>query len=132
MAIHINDLLKLAVDCGASDLHLKVGSMPMMRVRGALAPIPDAKRLDDQDVITMAMTVMSTIQREKFKDALEVDLAYGVPGLGRFRCNVFQQRGTFGLILRVIPLVIRTVEELTLTPTCARSPVPCWSASAIR
>ena len=57
---------------------------------------------------------MSTSQRQKFKDAQEVDLAYSVPGLGRFRCNVFQQRGTVGLVLRVIPMSIRTIEELEL------------------
>ena len=57
---------------------------------------------------------MSTQQREKFKDSQEVDLAYSVPGLGRFRCNVFQQRGTVGLVLRVIPMQIRTIDELGL------------------
>ena len=56
----------------------------------------------------MSAAIMSTSQRQKFKDAQEVDLAYSVPGLGRFRCNVFQQRGTVGLVLRVIPMQIRT------------------------
>ena len=64
----------------------------------------------------MSAAVMSTSQRQKFKDAQEVDLAYSVPGLGRFRCNVFQQRGTVGLVLRVIPMSIRTIEELGLPP----------------
>jgi twitching motility protein PilT len=58
--------------------------------------------------------VMSTSQRQKFKEAQEVDLAYSVPGLGRFRCNIFQQRGTVGLVLRVIPMQIRTIDELGL------------------
>jgi twitching motility protein PilT len=62
----------------------------------------------------MAAAVMSTAQRQKFKDSQEIDLAYSVPGLGRFRCNVFQQRGTIGLVLRVIPMGIKTIEQLGL------------------
>jgi twitching motility protein PilT len=111
--VHVNDLLKVAVDAGASDLHLKVGSYPMMRLRGRLVPAGD-KRLDHEDVVAMSAAVMSTSQRQKFKDAQEVDLAYSVPGLGRFRCNVFQQRGTVGVVLRVIPMGIRTIDELGL------------------
>jgi twitching motility protein PilT len=114
--MHVNDLLKIAVESGASDLHLKVGSNPMMRVRGELVPATDAKRLDHEDLVAMSAAIMSTAQRQKFKDAQEVDLAYSVPGLGRFRCNVFQQRGTVGLVLRVIPMQIRTIDELGLPP----------------
>jgi twitching motility protein PilT len=112
--IHVNDLLKLAVEAKASDLHLKVGSYPMMRVRGALVPATEAKRLDHEDTVSMAAAVMSTQQRQKFKDSLEIDLAYSVPGLGRFRCNVFQQRGTIGMVLRVIPVGVKTVDDLGL------------------
>ena len=112
--MHVNDLLKLAVEQGASDLHLKVGSYPMMRVGGQLMPVSKDKKLDHEDVVAMSTSIMSTQQREKFKDSQEVDLAYSVPGLGRFRCNVFQQRGTVGLVLRVIPMQIRTIDELGL------------------
>jgi twitching motility protein PilT len=112
--MHVNDLLKIAVDHNASDLHLKVGSYPMMRVRGQLVPASEDKRLDHEDVVAMSAAVMSTSQRQRFKDAQEVGLAYSVPGLGRFRCNVFQQRGTVGVVLRVIPMQIRTIEELDL------------------
>ena len=114
--MHVNDLLKIAVDRGASDLHLKVGSYAMMRIRGALVPATEEKRLDHEDLVAMSAAVMSTAQRQKFKDALEVDFAYSVPGLGRFRCNVFQQRGTVGMALRVIPMSVRTIEELGLPP----------------
>jgi twitching motility protein PilT len=62
----------------------------------------------------MSAAVMSTAQRQKFKEAQEVDLAYSIPGLGRFRCNIFQQRGTVGLVLRVIPMLIRTIDDLGL------------------
>jgi len=112
--MHVNDFLKIAVDAGASDLHLKVGSFPMMRVRGGLTPASDVKKLDHEDVVAMSAAVMSTSQRQKFKETQEVDLAYSVPGLGRFRCNIFQQRGTVGIVLRVIPMKIRTIDELGL------------------
>jgi twitching motility protein PilT len=112
--MHVNDLLKIAVENGASDLHLKVGSFPMMRVRGALTSISVEKKLDHEDLIAMSAAIMPTAHRQKFRDAQEVDLAYSVPGLGRFRCNVFQQRGTVGLVLRVIPMQIRTIDDLML------------------
>jgi twitching motility protein PilT len=114
--MHVNDLLKIAVEHGASDVHLKVGSYPMMRVRGALIPASTETKLNHEDVVAMSAAVMSTAQRQKFRDAQEVDLAYSVPGLGRFRCNVFQQRGTVGLVVRVIPMQIRTIDELGLPP----------------
>jgi twitching motility protein PilT len=112
--MHVNDLLKIAVDHNASDLHLKVGSYPMMRVGGTLVTATEEKRLDHEDLIAMSASVMSAAQRQKFKDAQEVDLAYSVAGLGRFRCNVFQQRGTVGLVLRVIPMRILTTDDLQL------------------
>jgi twitching motility protein PilT len=79
-----------------------------------LRAVNQNKKLDHEDVVAMSTSIMSTQQREKFKDCQEVDLAYSVPGLGRFRCNVFQQRGTVGLVLRVIPMQIRTIDELGL------------------
>ncbi|HUR32253.1 MAG TPA: type IV pilus twitching motility protein PilT [Vicinamibacterales bacterium] len=118
--MHVNDLLKIAVDAGASDLHLKVGSYPMMRVRGSLVPATDEKRLDHEDVVAMSAAVMSTSQRQRFKEAQEVDLAYSVPGLGRFRCNIFQQRGTVGVVLRVIPMHIRSIDDLGLPEVLKR------------
>ena len=112
--MHINDLLKIAVATGASDLHLKVGSYPMMRVNGNLVVASEEGRLDRTDTESMAMAVFTPEHLEKFRRAQEVDLAYSVPGLGRFRVNVFQQRGTVGLALRVIPVRIKTIEELGL------------------
>jgi twitching motility protein PilT len=114
--MHVNDLLAIALEQGASDLHLKVGSYPVMRVRGHLVPLLDSQRLDHAETVAMAAAIMSPAQRERFKDAMEVDLAYSVAGLGRFRCNVFQQRGTIGLVLRVIPIGIKSIEALDLPP----------------
>ena len=114
--MHINDLLRIAVDRGASDLHLKVGTYPMMRVQGVLSPVSEERKLDHEDVVAMSAAIMSASQAEKFVASQEVDLAYSVTGLGRFRCNIFQQRGTVGLVLRVIPMRIRTIDELDLPP----------------
>ena len=114
--MHINDLLKVATQQGASDLHLKVGSHPVIRISGKLVPISDQKRLMQEDTISMAFSIMSARQKQKFKEDFEIDMAYSVPGLGRFRCNVFQQRGTVGLVLRVIPVKIHTLKELMLPP----------------
>ena len=108
--MHVNDLLKNAVGAGASDLHIKVGSYPMMRVLGNLVPVHEDKRLDHEDVVAMSAAVMSKVHADKFKEAQEVDLAYGVTGLGRFRVNVFQQRGTIGFVFRVIPTQIKSIE----------------------
>jgi len=112
--MHINDLLRIAVDHGASDVHVKVGSYPMLRVGGTLTAARDERKLDLEEVIAMTAAVLSPTQRQKFKEAQELDLAYSVPGLGRFRVNVFQQRGTVGLVFRVIPMEVRTIEELDL------------------
>ncbi|MGE0461356.1 MAG: type IV pilus twitching motility protein PilT [Vicinamibacterales bacterium] len=114
--MHVNDLLKLAVERGASDLHLKVGTYPMARVHGRLIRVTDEKKLDHEDLVEMAASIMSATQRQRFKDAQEIDLAYSVPGLGRFRCNVFQQRGTIGMVLRVIPFKVKSIDELDLPP----------------
>jgi twitching motility protein PilT len=112
--MHVNDLLKIAVHSGASDLHLKVGTYPMMRVRGTLVPATEERRLEHEDVVTMAAAVLPAGHRDKFRDNHEVDLAYSVAGLGRFRCNAFQQRGTIGMIFRVIPMRVATIEDLLL------------------
>ncbi len=114
MELHINDLLKICTDRGASDLHLKVGSHPVIRVDGKLLPLTEQKRLMQEDTIAMAFSIMSARQKQKFKDNFELDMAYSVPGLGRFRCSVFQQRGTVGLVLRVIPVKILTIRDLLL------------------
>ena len=118
--MHVNDLLRVAVESGASDLHLKVGSYPMLRVRGRLVPALSDKRLDHEELVAIAATVLTTTLREKFKEQHEVDLAYSVSGLGRFRCNAFQQRGTIGMSFRVIPMKSATIDDLAL-PTVLRS-----------
>jgi twitching motility protein PilT len=118
--MNINDLLKIAVERKASDLHLKVGGHPVIRVDGDLIPLGELKRLMQEDTIAMAFSMMNARQKQRFKEELELDIAYSVPGLGRFRCNVFQQRGAVGLVLRVIPARIQSVRELMLPPVLER------------
>ena len=112
--MNLNDLLKVAIERKASDLHLKVGSHPVVRVDGELQQLPEFKRLMQEDSVAMAFSIMNARQKQRFKEEFEIDIAYSVPGLGRFRCNIFQQRGSVGLVLRVIPSRIQTIRELLL------------------
>jgi twitching motility protein PilT len=114
--MHINDILKIAVERKASDVHLKVGAHPVLRIDGRLHVMTEFKRMMQEDTIAMAFSMMSSRQKERFKNQLEIDIAYSVPGLGRFRCNIFQQRGSVGLVLRLIPARIQTFKELMLPP----------------
>ena len=114
MAISIDDLLRRAVENRASDLHLKVGNHPYLRVDGILNGLTDVPRITPEEMLSMAFSMMTNRQKQKFKETAELDMAYGVAGLGRFRVNVFQQRGNVGMVLRVIPTKIRTIEELEL------------------
>jgi twitching motility protein PilT len=114
VAINIDDLLRRAVDKRASDLHLKVGNHPYLRVDGTLLALNDIPRVTPEEMLSMAFSMMTNRQKQKFKETAELDMAYGVAGLGRFRVNVFQQRGNVGMVLRVIPTKIRTIEELEL------------------
>ena len=103
MPIKIDDLLVTATAHFASDLHLKVGSFPVMRIGGELYPIAEAPKLAPEDTLDMAFSIMSNRQKQKLKEFSEVDIAYSVSGLGRFRANIFQQRGSVSIVLRVIP-----------------------------
>ena len=114
--MELNEILQVALRGGASDIHLKAGLPPMFRVDGSLVPLKDGKRLPPEEVARMAFGIMNEFQKDKFKTTNEVDLAYGVPGLGRFRVNVFQQRGTIGAVLRVIPFKVMSIKELLLPP----------------
>jgi twitching motility protein PilT len=112
--MELNDILKVAMKGGASDIHIKAGLPPMFRVDGSLVPLKDARRLPPEEISRMAFGIMNNYQKERFKELNELDLAYGVPGLGRFRVNVFQQRGTIGIVFRVIPFKINSIEQLLL------------------
>ena len=112
--MNINELLKAAAERRASDLHFKVGTHPVVRVDGKLQAMDQYPKITQEDVVTLAFSVMNTGQKQRFKDHCEVDLAYSAPGLGRFRVNIYQQRGSIGMVCRVIPTKILTVSELNL------------------
>lgn len=112
--MNIDDLLKIAVERGASDLHLKVGNHPVLRINGLLQPLVELKRLMQEDTIAMSAAIMSKEQKDRFKTEHEIDMAYSVQGLGRFRCNIFQQRGAVGMVLRVIPTQVKSISDLNL------------------
>ncbi|HEX8190457.1 MAG TPA: type IV pilus twitching motility protein PilT [Pyrinomonadaceae bacterium] len=120
MPVKIDELLRVAAAFGASDLHCKAGSQPFMRIGGELRPISTAPRLTQEDTLDMAFSMMSNRQKQRFKEVSEADIAYGVSGLGRFRANVFQQRGSVGMVLRVIPDKVRSIAELGLPPVIER------------
>jgi twitching motility protein PilT len=112
--MELNDLLKIAVKNGASDIHIKAGLVPMFRINSALYPLKNAEKLSPENVADMVFSTMTDTQKETFRTKNEIDFAYGVAGLGRFRINAFHQRGTIGVVLRVIPTQIKTFSELDL------------------
>jgi twitching motility protein PilT len=114
MGLDINELLKLSVEQGGSDLHIKVGSPPILRKNGSLMPLVSDTRLAVEDVIKIAKGAMSPGQLETFRKDNDLDFAYSVPGLGRFRANAFVQRGAVGFVFRLIPMKIPTISELML------------------
>jgi twitching motility protein PilT len=120
MSAKIDDLLRMAMSFGASDLHLRAGSFPVIRVNGELKPVSGISRLDQEETLEMAFSMMSNRQKMHFKEAFEVDIGYSVAGLGRFRVNVFQQRNSVGIVARVISDRIRTFTELGLPPVLTK------------
>src|SRR5216684_3755802 len=120
MPFKIDDLLINASAHLASDLHLKAGSFPVMRIGGELHPVADAPRLSPEDTLDMAFSMMSNRQKQKLKEVSEVDIAYSVKSLGRFRANIFQQRGAVSIVLRVIPDKTRNAASLGLPPVIDR------------
>lgn len=106
----------MAVSFGASDLHLRAGSTPVIRVNGELRPLAGVNRLTQDETLEMAFSMMSNRQKLHFKEVFEVDIGYGVTGLGRFRVNIFQQRNSIGIVARVISDKIKGFAELGLPP----------------
>ena len=114
--MELNEILTIAVKARGSDIHIKTGMPPVVRIDGKLRTIPNAERLTADDVMTMSLGIMNERQQKHFEENFEVDLAYGVPGLGRFRVSVFAQRGTIAMVLRAIPFGIPSLESLNLPP----------------
>lgn len=116
----IQALLRYMVENQASDLHIKAGGPPYFRIDGKLVK-PDFPRMSPTDTVEAAYALMNEKQAKKFAEHNEVDFAYSISGLGRFRANIFKQRGTVGIaIRRVLTTAIPTFEELGLPPVLKR------------
>lgn len=114
-SIELDDILKLAMKKGASDVHLKAGIMPVIRRHGILRPLStNLPSLSGDEINSMAMKIMDKRTQEKFLNEHEVDLGYGISGLGRFRVNVFRQRGTTRMVIRNIPHIVPSFKDLNL------------------
>lgn len=118
--MNIRDLLHEAIRAGASDVHMKIGNLPSLRVDGELVPLRQCPRITSADMQEMAFSVMSTRQRQRFQELSEVELAYSVESLGRFRISAFHEMGDVGMVVRIIPQAIRTIEQLHLPHTLQR------------
>src|SRR5919108_2189628 len=114
--MELGEILAVAVRAKASDVHIKTGLPPVVRIDGKLRPIPNAPRLAPDQVRAMALAIMNERQKRAFEEHYECDTAYGVPGLGRFRVSVYSQRGTVAMVFRFIPFGIPSMENLTLPP----------------
>ncbi|HPW68846.1 MAG: type IV pilus twitching motility protein PilT [Desulfomonilia bacterium] len=110
----INDVLKQAVQMSASDVHIKVGLPPVIRRFGALIPLRDREKLTNDDISSMAYSIMNQYQQAKFETTNEIDLAHGLSGVARFRVNCFRQRGSFGMVFRVVPTDPPGLDDLAM------------------
>ncbi len=113
MSIEIQEILQLVVDKGASDLHLKVDLPPMIRVSGKLQP-SEFDPVNKDDIQRIVFSMLTGDQRKTFENTYELDCSYNVSGLGRFRVNVFKDRGNYALAMRTIPFQVPVLEELEL------------------
>lgn len=113
--MEIEELLKKMAFSNASDLYLKVGRPPIMRVDGKIYPMK-ASPLKPEDTEDLAKQFMNDDQRARFQRTMELDLAYGLSGVGRFRVNIFRQRGSVGAVLRLVKRPTFSFEELNLPP----------------
>ena len=112
------ELLRTLVDYNGSDLHLTTQTPPQIRVHGKLQVL-DLPPLGPADTKTLAYSVLTDAQKKRFEETLELDFSFGIRGLARFRCNVFNQRGAVAAVYRVIPEKIKTFQDLGLPPVIA-------------
>ena len=110
----IKNLLALMVEKDISDIHFKADSVPALRVRGSMILATNLAKLSEEDIQSVAAQLMTKEQAAQFDKEMELDLAYSLKGVARFRVNVYRQKGSIGLTLRVVPVKLRTFEELNL------------------
>ena len=119
----IDELFKLMVEQGASDLHITSGAPPYLRLHGNMISL-NYRELSNQDVQGLIFEILSEKQKKLFVEKWELDLAYTLSGVGRFRCNIFMQRKGLGAVFRVIPEKIKTAQELGL-PSAIMDIIDC-------
>jgi len=110
----IDDLLKIAIESEASDLHIKPGNHPILRLNGVLKPLTSFPRLSSTQTKELVDQITTGSQKNILEEELDLDLAYSFPGFGRFRGNIFHQRGSLAIALRIIPLEPKSIKELLL------------------
>src|SRR6476619_7350517 len=113
------ELLKTLVDLHGSDLHLTTQTPPQIRVHGRLQML-DLPPLGPSDTKALAYSVLTDVQKKRFEETLELDFSFGIRGIARFRCNLFNQRGAVAAVYRQIPEKIRTFEDLALPGVIAK------------
>jgi len=116
----IDGLLKIMTDRGSSDLHIKVGSPPAIRLNGRLLVLDELPKLTAEQTQILAVGMMDARQRQSFETHPEMDFAYSLAGVGRFRVNVFHQRGSVGITMRRVATERASIEELGLPPVIRR------------
>lgn len=114
--LDFDKVLRAALKIGASDIHLKVNKSPVFRIDGKLVQLKDAPTIELGDLRKVAESIMNDWQKEDFEKNLDMDLAYSIPGLSRFRVNIFHQRGSISMAIRAVPTEIKTFETLNLPP----------------
>jgi twitching motility protein PilT len=112
--VSVQELLGLVLDYDASDLHLTAGASPTIRLHGDLKPLAQYPAMDPEQLRRIIYAILTQRQRERLEQELELDVSYSLPGKARFRVNVYFQRDSIGAAFRLIPFVIRSVEELGL------------------
>ena len=118
--MNLDTLLRVMMSKGASDLHLKTATFPHLRINGELVPLGEFGKMSKEDTLMMAFSIMTNKQKQRFRDNAECDLGYGLKGVGRFRVNVFQQRGTVSIAIRAIPVSVLSFEDLFLPKVLAK------------
>jgi twitching motility protein PilT len=116
----LDSLLTQLIEAGGSDLHLTIGAPPSIRINGDLYPLPDYEPLTSDDTLALIRSLVTDEQWERFERDLEYDLAYDIPGLSRFRVNLFQQRNAYGSVMRAIPHIIKPLHELGIPEQISR------------
>ena len=117
MSFDLHFCLHYLIEHGGSDLHLKVPSSPVIRVDGSMTPIDGLAPLTPEDTERAVQEMLADPTKlQEFNDDGEVDFAYSIPGLARFRCNAFRQRGSVSVVVRAIPVSIKSISELSLPP----------------